>query len=92
MNSEYLTIQGRLIETIKWDLGLGDTNTLLYAACFNPTGEYIAAGGSEGNETRVFHRQSGKCLARLQSTKRAVYSVDFSPDSAQVCLLSICMM
>jgi COMPASS component SWD3 len=53
---------GNLIETLPWPLALGEEPCLLYAAQFskNNGAEFIAAGGSGSNETRVIHRKTGK--------------------------------
>jgi WD40 repeat protein len=51
---------GRLIDSFRWDVGLGEPQTMLYAACFNGDGSLAAAGGSENNEARVYNVKSGE--------------------------------
>ena len=70
---------GKLINTMRWDVGLGEPQTMLYAACFNADGSLIAAGGSENNEGRVYETVTGKvCLSFwLLSVKAAANLIPF---------------
>lgn len=77
---------GQLIETLKWTSLPGEPAAMLYAASFNSDGSLIAAGGSETNEARVYNAKTGHVVGCMRGLKRAVYSVDFAPDSKQVAI------
>jgi WD40 repeat protein len=70
----------QLERTIPWK-EIGDP-TMLYAAQLskmNPSAKYIAAGGTQANECRVYEQATGELIGRLGGMPRGVYSVDFAP-------------
>jgi WD40 repeat protein len=68
----------QLQRTIPWPIADKEQPTLLYCAKFGGSNsEFIAAGGSDGNQARVFERSTGEEIGRVQCDK-AVFSTAFS--------------
>lgn len=79
---------GKLISNVAWQSSLGTEPCLLYACQFSKSNnaEFIAAGGSGSNETKVFHRLTNKVIGEIAEFKKGVYSVDFSHDGKMICI------
>eukprot|EP00753_Platysulcus_tardus_P004272 PLAT12526.5.p2 GENE.PLAT12526.5~~PLAT12526.5.p2 ORF type:complete len:422 (+),score=231.27 PLAT12526.5:1739-3004(+) len=79
---------GKRMEVIDWHGSrLRREPCLLYAADFsnNNDAAFFAAGGSGSNEAKVFDRSAGNALiGTVAGMSRAVFSVDFSPDSSML--------
>ena len=71
---------GKLIDDISW----GNSSTQLYAACFDPSGTLIGAGGAGKNEAKIFDRTAGNALVgTVAGLSRGVYSIDFNHDGSK---------
>ena len=71
---------GKLIDNISW----GNSSTQLYAACFDPSGTLIGAGGAGKNEAKIFDRTAGNALVgTVAGLSRGVYSIDFNHDGSK---------
>lgn len=71
---------GKLIQNISWV----NSHSQLYAACFDPSGTLIAAGGSSKNEAKIFDRTVGNALVgTVAGLSRGVYSIDFNHDGSK---------
>ena len=84
---------GKLRESIPWcesELATTQEQCQLYAAQFSKgplAGRLIAAGGAGSNDCKVFDHANGNCLVGMISgLSRAVYTVDFSPNSDLIAL------
>lgn len=78
---------GKLVQTIPWSQGSSSSTCQLYAAQFStkPSGRFVAAGGSNENEARVFDTSKGNALVGVvRGFDRAVYATDFSPSGESV--------
>ena len=83
---------GKLREEIPWcqnALATTQEQCQLYAAQFSKegTGRLIAAGGAGSNDCKVFdHANGNQLVGMISGLTRAVYTVDFSPDSSLIAL------
>lgn len=84
---------GEKITDIPWHAtqfaGAGQPACMLYAAQFSKEGEgrYIAAGGSNSNEAKVFdHLNRNAVVGTVTGLSRGVFAVDFSPDNRKLAI------
>jgi len=77
-------------EIFIWDVQGGervqswsDPNVLVYGLAWNPTGEVLVSGGSDGS-IRWWDVQQGKCLMLRQGHQSAIHSLRASPDGLRL--------
>jgi WD40 repeat protein len=84
---------GEKIQDIPWHsqalMAAGFPVCMLYAAQFSKegAGRYIAAGGSNSNEAKIFDHHNGNAVVgTITGLTRGVFSVDFSPDNKSIAI------
>lgn len=72
---------GKCINTIEWGKG---HPTLVYCCRFYHNGEYIIAGGSGGNNVKIFSVEKQKEIGDTIQCKASLYSLCLTPDERSV--------
>eukprot|EP00002_Diphylleia_rotans_P009664 TRINITY_DN20033_c0_g1_i1.p1 TRINITY_DN20033_c0_g1~~TRINITY_DN20033_c0_g1_i1.p1 ORF type:complete len:351 (-),score=49.81 TRINITY_DN20033_c0_g1_i1:270-1322(-) len=78
---------GRLITDYSWAQQGCVSTSHIYTSLYSPgMAEFIAAGGSNANEAKIFDRRTGVVLGQTQQYRSGVYCSDFDKDGTQLAI------
>lgn len=82
---------GALVEGVPWIASKPEApGSMLFAAQFSrdPTSQLIVAGGTQGNEAKIFNRSSGKAMpiGALTGLPKPAFGVDFDQRSSKAAI------